>query len=980
MIEKRKNTHQLRQMSIKENIFLTLNFCKFNLALVTLIIGLTAFTRPAIIGQVLENCPVINEQPKVDGEGNESCWSKAAEIPYFVDHYSGKKVLPATKVKLFTDGRQLYIFAQIRDAKPLPLKRSLRRDKVNYDTLQLYLAPQIDNLSYYKFAFDSSGAVYDTLAGATASDYNFYDVKHAVKRLNNGWNLELAMPFKDFGLVNDIKPGKRLGFNLVRVIKPDPKARTMISCWSPTIDTINNPKRFGHLIIGSYADCAKQLISRLLPKQAPKELHSEVLALRNSAQNLKTAAEYKEFEARVLLMQRKINAANFGNRGLVFWQCNPWDLPAASFLPQSDDPQKIYHIDALQNEFVSFALGVANHKDSPVRIRCVPTTMFNLKTGETANLEKFISLRRVVTVGLRGGISLRDALPDINLGTVMDLRPYSNEVVWLEVDTRKIPAGEWIFALNFEPLEKREFGANAYFRLNVAPLKVPNTNLPYTYNWMRPDPPIRNMPEACFKDMREHYINTYTGTRDGRENGFASLRFDKDGRLSNEPDFTYLRKWIEQCGPDSFFFIPGGGFPDKLNEEKFNPKIARENFKKYIDALYKVVDEYKIPKERFAWYAVDEPNLQKAKNALPLLKMLKQARPDKYEAFVTFCPRAGPETIKLLVPYVTYPVIKLSLGENERKLIRQCAPSDANVMGYGVLGRTDEPYRRYRLSPLLALKRGYKGVGFWNYNDMGRSYFGDAWDDFSPPPAIFAMVYSGTAKPIPSVRWEAWRQGIIDWKYFSWIKQELSHIANPELKRQAELLCKQVLNAPFSSDDKSIARKMRAKMRRMLLQIKVGQKQLPAAVLTGSPDVYCLTGNGRRLPNRMTEGTVSADRKKYPFTDSEGKVNNLFNGSTGLVLHALRYSGKNMLLSLKRNHHINWVLFYTWNGVLKRKHKYNASIRQGKSWEAAGISAEDVDPYHIWHKFYFGNRPGQDIMISTSAGTKKIGELLIYGY
>jgi hypothetical protein len=924
-------------------------------------------------------CPIVQTQPKLDGKASEECWGKATSIPYFVGAASCQEVRPRSSAKLFTDGKRLYLMVEMRDGVPPVGVKPKERDELKWgNSLEILIAPRIKSSRFYHFKFDPHGTIWDTIGKSRAFDHNF-DVEYAVKPTNDGWILEVALPFKDFGLVDGVKRGDILGFNLYRLLYG---SKFPASSWSPTLGPQENPKRFGRLIIGTYADGAQKLVASILPKKIPTNFRDEAQVLKNESKRARTVEDFKRIKSQAQLLVRKINAINFKKNGLVFWQCNPWDLPNETFLPQKDFSEKIYHIDTLQNEFVSFALGVANPHNDPVRVRCVPTTMFNLKTGEVAKFNKFISLRQVLSVGMRGGIILRDALPTLTRSSAFDIRAYSNEVVWLEVDTRKIPAGEWIFSLDFAPLVKRKFRTRAYFRLNVAPLRRPKSQQPYVFGWSRyPWPPALHTVKACLQDQKDHYLNVHLLTRTGRETGIHSLKFNKDERIINKPDLSALRTWLKLGSPGDMFIFGIGYLIKQFDQSRIDPAIAKENFKKYIDAVYAVVDEYKIPKERFLWYIADEPNMKIAKELLPVAKMFKEARPDKYATFVTYCVRAREETIRLLAPYITNPTIKFTYDGRRRTLIKKLARKDATIGGYGVLARAEDPYRRFRLIPLLSKSRGHKNTGFWNYCDSGMSYFSDAWDDYSGSRPHFTMIYDGDDKPVPSVRWEAYRQGVLDWKYIDWIRAELDGLDDTKLKEQAESLCSKALSAPFKSSDKTIADKIRSELRNMILRIKVAKKELSASVLKRSPDVYCLSGNGRRLPNRTVKGLITTGGPKFNFHNSRGQAHKLIDGSTS-HLNAMKYESRVLFIHFAQKYHINWVLFHTWNNILQKpRRKFKGFARlNNKTWMPAESFDEDIDPYHIWRKYNFGSREYKHLLFSTTSGAKLMTELIIYGY
>ena len=85
-----------------------------------------------------------------------------------------------------------------------------------------------------------------------------------------------------------------------------------------------------------------------------------------------------------------------------------------------------------------------------------------------------------------------------------------------------------------------------------------------------------------------------------------------------------------------------------------------------------------------------------------------------------------------------------------------------------------------------AFLRGYTGVGFWAYADIGDKDT-TAWKELERD---FAVIYDGPDNSIiSSRRWEAWRMGIEDYEL-------LTMYAKAKGVPAAKALAKQVLDQP----------------------------------------------------------------------------------------------------------------------------------------------------------------------------------------
>lgn len=77
-------------------------------------------------------------------------------------------------------------------------------------------------------------------------------------------------------------------------------------------------------------------------------------------------------------------------------------------------------------------------------------------------------------------------------------------------------------------------------------------------------------------------------------------------------------------------------------------------------------------------------------------------------------------------------------------------------------GKAADPGDFYRRLGWQAAAFDLAGFGFWSYSDIGMS--GTAWDDTDGVRRDPAVVYDTTKGLISSRRWEAWREGVWDYR------------------------------------------------------------------------------------------------------------------------------------------------------------------------------------------------------------------------
>ena len=93
-------------------------------------------------------------------------------------------------------------------------------------------------------------------------------------------------------------------------------------------------------------------------------------------------------------------------------------------------------------------------------------------------------------------------------------------------------------------------------------------------------------------------------------------------------------------------------------------------------------------------------------------------------------------------------------------------------------------YYWYRLKPWIAWVYGLDGVTFWTATWWQK----DPWNDFDTLPIVeYGVVYSGKevnyAGAVDSRRWEAWREGLEDYKYLWLLNEKIKQTDDPQAKQ-----------------------------------------------------------------------------------------------------------------------------------------------------------------------------------------------------
>jgi len=498
-------------------------------------------------------CPVVKAAPTIDGTVDEAAWEGAFAYDQFTDNLGKEPAEPGMSFRTVTDRARLYLALEMSHPDPQSLAEApVTRDDTTmfaHDCVEVFLAPDVNKPAYYHFAFGPTGSFWDNSGSLTEKDFN-YSVEHAVRITETGWSLELSVPLDELGLVGGVKAGHSMALNVCREYRT-PERRTLLHCWSPTGAGFHRREAFGKVLIGTYGASASARVATLddllkavqgseaADDAAVKEdlvFWTDRLAeLRRRVPALKSDAHWRAFEDAANEVEAQLRRLGIGARGLVIYELNPWQLPKSTDLPAADvtEPEEIA-VSALQGEYVTHALGMANATREPLRIQCTTTDWLSPNGMQRLPARDHLALREAVEVGLRGGGALRDALPTLDPAHHLTIPSGRNGVVWMTVDTHDMPAGIWVLGMKVMPLLQPELRRNLRVVLRVLPVELPQGPRPYTSNWYSfTHQPSKIYPDAAAEDLKAHYANIIH-TR------IKFPEYDDEGKMVKDVDFSRI--------------------------------------------------------------------------------------------------------------------------------------------------------------------------------------------------------------------------------------------------------------------------------------------------------------------------------------------------------------------------------------------------------------------------------------------------------
>lgn len=818
-------------------------------------------------------CPVVKTGPRIDGAAGDAAWAQSFVYNQFTDNLGKGRAEPGMSFRAVTDGAKLYLALHMDHPAPASLAALpvVRDDSALFgnDCVEVFLAPDAQRPEYFHFAFGPTGSYWDNSGALTQNDFN-YSVEHAARIADNAWEVEAAIPLSELGLAGGVKAGHRMALNVCREFS-GPGLPTRLHCWSATGPGFHRREAFGELLIGTYAASAEKRLRQLSDLLAsvrkanvsPSAEVQQDLAfwagraeeLKQRSGSLKSAEHWRAFTAGADEATVQLQRLGLGGRGLVVYEVNPWDLPTSEELPAPDvkEPEEIV-ITAMGGEYVTCALGVTNSTRDPLRVQCTSTDWMSPSGMRQLPARDHLTLREAVEVGLRGGGALRDALPGLDPGHHVSLPSGRNGVLWMTLNTHDMPAGVWVLGLKLMPLLRPQLRRTVRVVLRVLPVALPSGPRPYSSNWYAMShQPSKWYPEAAAADLVAHYTNV-VHTR------LKFPEYDAAGNMTRDLDFSGIEEDFRRFGKQGNHFVLGHfyhWFPDSLGNKAEWTDKQQERFAYVIRKVRAFFEAGGLGVADFSWYARDEPTtVEFAKSVETFGKRLRLVDPEQ-QIFVTIYSKVTKEAIEMMLPYVNVWVPSQGLSDWQRQLTLSRRGEGVRYFSYSVLGKASSPYHAYRLSAWRALSWGYEGIGFWCYDDVGGPGMVN-WDDTDGKQSDYAVIYEGADGPVTGVRWEAWRQGIQDYRLVEWARKLAADCHSEALATEARKAIDAAIPAVLSSKDCGSADRANADLRalglRMLAQAgrPVGDAD-PAASLP-----YNLTGNGGPLSRHIdTHGSYT---------------------------------------------------------------------------------------------------------------------------
>ncbi|MHC4872938.1 MAG: DUF4838 domain-containing protein [Planctomycetota bacterium] len=196
--------------------------------------------------------PMLEKAPVIDGDITDEVWRDAPQFEISADKDSGDIVKNTSTGKIAYDKK--FIYLSIVNNEPLMEKVAdtiTTHDGNIWEENDIELFFDIENKrkGFRQIMSNTLGTVADfdlQTKGDNPKGWNS-DIKVSVKKNNDSWILEAAIPFKKLSKTGTTpKIGEIWGFNACRVSCTGKKRA--YSCWNPTYGLFGKPERFGKIV------------------------------------------------------------------------------------------------------------------------------------------------------------------------------------------------------------------------------------------------------------------------------------------------------------------------------------------------------------------------------------------------------------------------------------------------------------------------------------------------------------------------------------------------------------------------------------------------------------------------------------------------------------------------------------------------------------------------------------------------------------
>jgi len=732
-----------------------------------------------------------------DGAGESAAGGEAAvlallapatDVDGFINYKTGQPAAVDSRFGLWLEGDVLHL--DIFCPAPEPVRAENRDDgsKVwSGDVVEVFFGPvegAKDRL-LSQFVLGAGGGRY---RGNGAREVAGYDSWRAVPEVTAaGWRAVFAIPLRELGFAGVPAAGETIAFNVCR------QRQGELSSWAPVRNGFHEVSQYGLLVFGNGQDYARRIIATMGEKVESLSQEWDEFAAGN--------APIGELVVMGRKLRRRRQELRFEQEPYVLGTMavtGDYSLPLEPWVENLVlDGKKPMAVKAAVNERQALPLTITNRtrQAGAYRVLLHPgekATMYGLEAHGLGNgfPPSRVTLREAVAMkdddsGQGGG--RYDALVKMNqIGTVT-IAAGATGVVWVDFDCRGVAPGEYSGAIRIIPLsgDGGFLKGTTKYRGQARDFPVTLTVLPIVLP-LRPARPAWLMGRGDTEDL--FVMQAELGGRLLMINPWSlKFSFNDAGELVHgdlpevAASIRTRLEWYRQHGVEGGRRFIVGFSAYTVFAEQYLPKAIKEMtpewrlaWKNNLLALDKLLRDNGVGQDDYAIEVFDEPNGKNIDRDLEVSRIARETLPGAKLSITWAAANFGhtPESIRRFLPYINDHCIWAGHLSNPayRELARELRSTPGQHYGIYSCSTSlrEDLYRYYRLHAWRTLEFGAETVGLYIFCDAPHGTAGATnWKG----PASGGITYRSGDESIPTIRSEAFRQGMTDLAYLEALRQ-----------------------------------------------------------------------------------------------------------------------------------------------------------------------------------------------------------------
>jgi len=684
---------------------------------------------------------VVPAEPRKAFSATDGRW-----IDDFVPHGVNRPLETKTAMRAAVDGDALAFAFKLGDDPKGHDRGDLTRPWSG-DAVELFFT--LPNGRLAQFAFNEAGARYADLGSGEDPNVDWTVKSQSAK---DGWGATVRIPFRLLGLSRPPADGETLRLNVMRFRK-NAKAYDI---WSRVKGEFREPDRFGYLLFGSPAAALKREFGET-------RAVADIAAYRSACAEIETARQQAKLAR---FAKSKFSVA-------VVPVTGDWTVPC---LPEEIfDPVERIDVRAAVNE-----------------VKVVPVAVANL-TGRCEDYMVFLETKEAAYVGARGlagfpqeklkvrkPLKVRDTyaddptlrfdpLPEADQTCSVTVAPKEAGFIWFEFDTTDVKPGRYEGRLRVVPLCEKGALTARRGKGEALPYEGEMKTIPFA---LTVDPIV--LPDAATPS--EFY-----------------------GRAISDEEYDLLFKAGVRRMSLSTWRISPTGMTEMVRQDIRDDirRAAAHGMRPYFVVEYSAYEVFKtfhLPRmtgkaKDMTWAEYvrvlqDELNGMDVKDDEYYVEIDDETKPDQADEIAEACrvAKGAAPTMRLCVTLggVILPTDKImKIAENcdvfilwrhgyvDKPRLRREVVDRLKAMGKTVLHYSCETamsldlHTYYRQHPWVAERHGLAGNGLY----MLASWMGGVGAKDFKTPTWGEVIYRMYGRPVPSLRFAAYREGVTDVRY-----------------------------------------------------------------------------------------------------------------------------------------------------------------------------------------------------------------------